>query len=140
MARKTASEPMTIGRLAAATGVHIETIRYYEKIGMLAEPARSAGGHRHYSCEHVATLTFIRRGRELGFPLETVRDLLRLNKGGACCEEARAVTVAHQTEVRRKLADLRRLDRALTTLIDECQPNRWPQCPIMEALASSPRG
>ncbi len=131
-------ETLTIGRLAQVTGVHIETIRYYEKIGMLAKPARSAGGYRQYAPEHVATLNFIRRGRELGFPLETIRDLLRLNDGGACCEKARAVTIAHRDEVRRKIADLKRLDRALKGLIDECQPARWPECPIMEALAGKP--
>lgn len=129
------ANPLTIGRLADSTGVHVETIRYYERIGMLAKPARSRGGYRHYAPEHVATLSFIRRGRELGFPLETIRDLLRLSEGGACCEKARAVTVAHREEVRRKIADLKRLDRALNNLIDECQPDRWPQCPILDALA-----
>ena len=85
--------------------------------------------------EHVSSLNFIRRGRELGFTLETIRDLIRLNEGGACCEKARSVTVEHRDEVRRKIADLKRLDRALSSLIDECQPARWPECPIMEALA-----
>ena len=75
MRNPTSVTPLTIGRLAGITGVHIETIRYYEKIGMLAKPARSAGGYRHYAPEHVATLNFVRRGRELGFPLETIRDL-----------------------------------------------------------------
>lgn len=138
MRHRAVATPLTIGRLAEATGVHVETIRYYEKIGMLAKPARSAGGYRHYAPEHVATLNFIRRGRELGFPLETIRDLLRLNEGGACCEKARAVTMAHRDEVRRKIADLKRLDRALNTLINECQPDRWPQCPIMDALSKAP--
>ena len=138
MRHRAVATPLTIGRLAEATGVHVETIRYYEKIGMLAKPARSAGGYRHYAPEHVATLNFIRRGRELGFPLETIRDLLRLNEGGACCETARAVTMAHRDEVRRKIADLKRLDRALNTLINECQPDRWPQCPIMDALSKAP--
>ena len=128
---------LTIGRLAQVTGVHIETIRYYEKIGMLAKPARSAGGYRQYAPEHVATLNFIRRSRELGFPLETIRDLLRLNDDGACCEKARSVTVAHRDEVRRKIADLKRLERALSGLIDECQPARRPECPIMSALAGA---
>ena len=136
MEKKPAPSRLTIGRLAEATGVHVETIRYYEKIRMLASPARSAGGHRHYAREHVASLNFIRRGRELGFPLETIRDLLRLNAGGACCEQARSVTVAHRADVRRKLADLEalgsRADRAHRRV---SSPTRWPQCPIMEALA-----
>jgi MerR family mercuric resistance operon transcriptional regulator len=138
MARETKSDPITTGRLAEATGVHIETIRYYEKIGVLGAPGRSAGGHRHYAHEHVETLCFIRRGRELGFPLETIRDLLRLHEGGACCEKARSVTIAHRMDIRRKITDLKKLDRALGGLIDECQPARWPHCPIMEALAGKP--
>lgn len=137
MPKSSSPMPLTIGRLAELTGVHIETIRYYEKIGMLARPQRTAGGHRSYAPEHVATLTFIRRGRELGFPLETIRDLIRLNEGGACCEKARDVTIGHHADVRRKIADLRKLERALSTLIDECQPTRWPDCPIMNALAAS---
>ena len=137
MRRSSRADPLTIGRLAEVTGVHIETIRYYEKIGMLPKPARSAGGYRNYAPEHVATLSFIRRGRELGFPLETVRDLMRLHEGGACCDKARAVTAAHRDDVRRKIADLERLDRALSGLVDECQPARWPVCPIMDALSTS---
>ena len=134
MRQRSDATPLTIGRLAGVTGVHIETIRYYEKIGMLGKPARSAGGYRNYALEHVATLNFIRRGRELGFPLETIRDLIQLHEGGACCEKARSVTVAHRDEVRRKIADLKRLDRALNNLIGECQPARWPMCPILNAL------
>jgi MerR family mercuric resistance operon transcriptional regulator len=129
--------PLTIGRLAETTGVHIETIRYYEKIGLLTKPARSAGHYRHYAPEHVSTLNFIRRGRELGFPLDTIRDLLQLNGSGACCEKARSVTVAHRDEVRRKISDLKKLDRALSTLVDGCQPARWPECPIMDALSKN---
>lgn len=126
-----------IGALSEQTGVNIETIRYYERIGLLAKPGRTAGGHRSYAPEHVATLTFIRRARELGFPLETIRDLFRLNKDGASCETARDVTIAHRADVRRKIADLRRLDRALSALIDECQPALQPSCPILEALSAN---
>lgn len=136
MAKPWSPRPLTIGRMAELTGVHIETIRYYEKIGMLAKPQRTAGGHRSYASEHVATLTFIRRGRELGFPLEAIRDLMRLNEGGACCERAREVTIGHRADVRRKIVDLSKLERALSTLIDECQPKRWPDCPIMDALSA----
>jgi len=135
MGKSTAKSPLTIGGLANTTGVKIETIRYYEKIGMLAEPARNQVGYRQYAPEHVASLNFIRRARELGFPLETIRDLIRLNDGSTCCEQARAVTIAHRQDVRRKIADLERLDRALKDLIDDCQPERWPACPIMDALS-----
>lgn len=135
MGRSTGATQLTIGRLAEATGVKVETIRYYEKVEMLAKPDRSCGGYRLYAPDAVASLNFIRRARELGFPLETIRDLVRLKDGGACCEQARAVTIAHRQDVRRKIADLRRLDRALKLLIDECQPERWPDCPIIDALS-----
>lgn len=138
MRSRESTSPKTIGRLAEVTGVNIETIRYYERIGMLAEPPRSPAGHRRYGPEHVASLAFIRRGRELGFSLEEIRDLVRLSDGGACCEKARAVTVAHRTDIRRKIADLKRLDRALSGLIAECGPARSPECPILEALTGKP--
>lgn len=127
--------PLTIGALSRFSGVHTETIRYYEKIGLLPNPQRSPGGYRQYDPIHLATLTFIRRGRQLGFPLDTIRDLLRLNDTGACCEQVREVTVAHRSDVRRKIADLRRLDRALDDLIDACKPDRLSYCPILEALS-----
>ena len=79
---------MTRGELGSATGCNIETIRYYERIGLLPEPPRSPGGHRLYEEEHLRRLTFIRRSRELGFTLEEVRGLLRLVDGGlyTCAE------------------------------------------------------
>ncbi|MGE0204686.1 MAG: MerR family DNA-binding protein [Hyphomicrobiaceae bacterium] len=127
---------LAIGVLSERTGVNIETTRCYERIGLLPKPDRTAGRHRSYAPEHVATLAFIRRARELGFPLETIRDLIRLNAEGACCETARDVTAAHRRDIRRKIADLRKLDRALSVLIDERHPGKQPSCPIMNALAA----
>ena len=76
-------KPFTIGVLSKGTGCNIETIRYYEHIGLLPEPPRSQGGHRLYEEDHLGRLTFIRRSRELGFTLDEVRGLLRLVDGGA---------------------------------------------------------
>lgn len=125
----------TIGKLAKRTGCKVETIRYYEHIGLLPKPSRSAGGHRLYAVEDARRLAFIRRSRELGFALDEVRNLLRYVDGGTySCAEIKAITVGHLTEVRRKLADLRRLERALKDMIATCEDGDIPGCPILDTL------
>src|SRR5258706_11477101 len=105
------TQEFPIGALAGESGVNIETIRYYEKIGVMPKPARSAGGYRLYTAEHLKRLTFIRRGRELGFTLDELRGLLRLVDGHAyTCAEVRALTLDHVADIRCKIADLRRLE------------------------------
>jgi MerR family mercuric resistance operon transcriptional regulator len=88
---------LAIGELSGRTGVNIETVRYYEKIGLVPSPARTEGGHRAYEDAHVARLTFVRRARELGFTLDEVRSLLKLVDGEHShrCADVRAVTVDH---------------------------------------------
>ncbi len=126
---------MTRGELGSATGCNIETIRYYERIGLLPEPPRSPGGHRLYGEDHLRRLTFIRRSRELGFILEEVRGLLRLVDGGSyTCAEVKTLTLDHVAEVRRKLADLRRMKRVLEEMAAECEGGEVPECPIIDAL------
>jgi MerR family mercuric resistance operon transcriptional regulator len=125
----------TIGVLSRRTGCKVETIRYYERIGLLPAPSRSAGGHRLYGEDHLKRLTFIRRGRELGFSLDDIRGLLGLVDGGAyTCAEVKAVTLEHLGEVRRKLADLRRLERVLKGMAAECEGGAVPDCPVIDAL------
>lgn len=125
----------TIGVLSRRTGCKVETIRYYERIGLLPAPARSAGGHRLFGEDHLKRLTFIRRGRELGFSLDDIRGLLGLVDGGAyTCAEVKAVTLEHLGEVRRKLADLRRLERVLKGMAAECEGGAVPDCPVIDAL------
>ena len=127
--------PFTIGSLSKGTGCKIETIRYYERIGLLPKPPRSQGGHRLYEEEHLKRLTFIRRSRELGFTLHEVRGLLRLVDGGEySCAEVKALTLDHVAEVRRKLADLRKVKRVLEAMAAECEGGEVPQCPIIDAL------
>jgi MerR family mercuric resistance operon transcriptional regulator len=127
--------PFTIGALSRCTGCKVETIRYYERIGLLPHPPRSAGGHRLYGEDHLKRLTFIRRGRELGFTLDDIRGLLGLVDGGAyTCAEVKAVTVVHLGEIRRKLADLRRLERVLRSMAAECEGGAVPDCPVIDAL------
>ncbi|MGH7880186.1 MAG: MerR family transcriptional regulator [Steroidobacteraceae bacterium] len=124
-----------IGALAAQSAVNVETIRYYEKIGVMPKAARSAGGYRLYSAEHLKRLTFIRRGRELGFSLDELRELLRLVDGHAyTCAQVRTLTLEHVADIRRKIADLRRLERVLTVIATQCSGRRIPDCPVIDAL------
>lgn len=138
MARKTAGTASPIGVLAKQCGVNIETIRYYEKIGVMPSPPRSAGGYRLYTSDHLKRLTFIRRGRELGFSLDELRGLLRLVDGhNYTCAEVRAQTMSHVAEIRHKVADLKRLERVMTDVAARCSGRRIPECPIIDALFQS---
>lgn len=129
---------LSIGALSKHSGVHIETIRYYEKIGVMPAPARSAGGYRIYRRDHLKRLSFVRRGRELGFSLDDLRGLLRLVDGHAhTCAEVRTLTLEHLAEVRRKITDLRRIERVLAEIIVQCTGDRVPQCPIIDALSDA---
>ncbi|MDE2111955.1 MAG: helix-turn-helix domain-containing protein [Alphaproteobacteria bacterium] len=124
-----------IGQLSRDTGVNIETIRYYEKIGIMPKPPRSGGGYRLYKAEHCKRLSFVRRGRELGFSLDELRELLRLVDGRAyTCKEVRALTFDHVADIRRKIADLKRLERALTDIAARCSGKHVPECPVIDAL------
>ncbi len=124
-----------IGELSRRTGVNIETIRYYERIGVMPRPARSEGGHRVFSDEQLRRLSFIKRSRELGFSLDEIRAMLRLvDEGTLTCGEIHAMTSAHLKAVQRKISDLRRLERVLKTMVAECSRGDVPDCPIIEAL------
>ena len=125
------------GQLAKSTGVKGETIRYYEKCGLLDAPARSAGGHRIYSEDHARRLKFIRRCRELGFAISEIEGLLGLvNAGGESCEQVRQTTATHLIDVQDKIKDLRKMERALKDLIVQCDADTSPDCPIIEVLFS----
>jgi MerR family mercuric resistance operon transcriptional regulator len=129
------TEGLSIGVLSERSGVNIETIRYYEKIGVMPSPARSAGGYRIYGAEHVRRLHFVRRGRELGFSLDELRGLLHLVDGHAyTCGEVHALTVKHLTDIRQKIADLRRLERVMSEMAARCTADQVPECPIIDAL------
>src|SRR5262245_47757952 len=108
---------LTIGKLAEETGVNLETVRYYERIGLMPRPARTAGGYRSYEPNHLRRLNFIRRSRELGFTIDEIRGLLRLVDGHRyTCAQIHKITVRHAEDIRQKIADLRRLERALTAM------------------------
>jgi MerR family transcriptional regulator, mercuric resistance operon regulatory protein len=126
---------ITRGGLSKRTGCHIETIRYYEKTGLMPNPPRSPGGHRMYGDEHLRRLSFIRRARELGFGIEDVRGLLELVDGGAySCAEIQALTLDHVGRIKRKIADLRRIERVLTKVAAQCDQGEIPDCPVIDVL------
>jgi MerR family transcriptional regulator, mercuric resistance operon regulatory protein len=139
MMKSQARLSLTIGTLAARTGVGIETIRYYERIGLLARPQRSQGRHRLFSQDDVMLLSFIRRGRELGFSLADVRALLTLSDTHSACQGAKAISERHLTNIREKIASLSELERALETLVDRCTPDTQSTCPIIGALTGENR-
>jgi MerR family mercuric resistance operon transcriptional regulator len=130
----------TIGALSKGSGVKIETIRFYERIGILPKPPRSMGGHRVYGQDQLKRLTFVRRSRDLGFSLDEIRDLLQLVDGARySCAEVKGITLNHLADVRRKLADLRRLERTLADVASKCRGGRVPECPVIDALFDSRR-
>jgi DNA-binding transcriptional MerR regulator len=129
----------SIGALGEATGVKVETVRYYERVGLMPAPARTEGNYRSYSEDHLARLSFIRRARDLGFPLDQVRALLGLaDSSMENCAEVDAIARRHLAEVDRKLTDLRALRRELNELVGQCGLGSIAECHIISAL--SPRG
>ena len=127
-----------IGRLSAETGVNIETIRYYERIGLMAKPPRSNGGRRLYDAAASRQLGFIRRARELGFSIDEIRTLIVLSGGKGRCADVHALTTQHLGDVRAKISDLKRLERTLAKTAELCARDASPDCPIIDAL-SAPR-
>jgi Cu(I)-responsive transcriptional regulator len=132
-------ERISIGDLAKGTGTKVVTVRYYEQIGLLPVPSRTAGNYRTYSNEHMRRLRFIRRCRDLGFTLDQIRDLLRLSsqKDEECADVDR-ITAQHLIEIEQKISDLKRLAKELRRLNNCCQGNGIiADCRILEALSPS---
>jgi Cu(I)-responsive transcriptional regulator len=133
---------MQIGELARTTSTKVETIRFYEKIGLLSEPGRTSANYRDYGAAHLARLSFIRRARDLGFTLDQVRELLTLSDDRTrSCSAVDTVARAHLAQIDQKIADLRALRRELDELIGQCNQGAISECRIIEALGpSSQRG
>lgn len=129
---------LTRGELARATGCNIETIRYYEKTGMLPDPPRTGAGYRVYSRGHALRLHFILRARELGFAMEDVRGLLGLEDGAApTCAEVKLRTERHLADVRARITDLRRMEAVLADTSARCSGDDVPNCPVLDAIAGA---
>ena len=125
-----------IGELARATGTKVETIRWYERIGLLPAPARTGGNYRAYGRAHLGRLSFVRRARDLGFSLDQVRELLRLSdQQDRPCEEVDRIARGHLAEVEHKIADLAALGDQLRQIIGQCGHGTVAECRIIEALS-----
>lgn len=121
--------------LARRTGCNLETVRYYEKVGVLPEPPRTASGYRSYDTTHERRLRFVLRARELGFSLNEIRELLRLvDERDRPCAEARDVAAVRLADVRAKIADLKRMERVLKEVVTQCGDGTLPECPLIETL------
>ncbi len=132
----------SIGRLARETGVKVPTIRYYERIGLLAEAERSAGNQRRYDAAAVRRLAFVRHARELGFPLGAVRDLLRLaDEPERSCDAVDAIARRQLVHIRRRIARLEALEGELARMLARCEGERIADCRVIEVLDDpAPRG
>lgn len=130
-------EQYTIGTLAKQAGVHVETIRYYQRRGLVGEPDRPLGGIRRYTPAHVRRLRFVKEAQTLGFSLEEVADLLAL-EDGRHCQEAEQLGSRKLTTVRERIAQLRRVEKVLTALVDQCHCNTGKvRCPLIASLENS---
>lgn len=123
---------MTIGVLAASAAVNVETIRFYQRRGLLAQPKRPAGSTRRYAEADLARLRFIKRAQDIGFTLAEVAELLRLERG---CRDAHDLAAAKLADVERRLADLGRVRSTLRALVARCEQGGTEGCPIIDSLA-----
>lgn len=129
---------LTIGHLARETGTKVETVRFYEKSGLLPAPTRTEGNYRSYDRAHLNRLSFIRRARDLGFSLDQVRALLALSDDrDQSCAAVDAIAKEHREEVERKIADLQSLKAELDRMIDQCGCGVVADCRIIESLSPS---
>ena len=125
---------MTISRLAASADVNVETVRYYQRIGLLPEPPRPLGGIRHYGASEVARLQFIRRAKAMGFTLGEITGLLEI-RGKRSCERTRKLTEHKLADVRQRIVELQQLERDLASLVTECQRvSVDAECPTLGLL------
>jgi MerR family copper efflux transcriptional regulator len=126
---------LTIGKLAAAAGVRIDTVRFYERAGLLKKPPRTGAGYRLYAESDAARLRFIRRAKALGFSLEEIAELLRLNDGGGRRSAVRALAEQRLSEIEQKLTELSRMRDTLRHLLHQCHGDgALAGCPIIEAV------
>lgn len=126
---------LTIGKLAAAAGVNIETIRYYQRRGLLHEPPKPLGGHRRYAMDEVKRLRFIKRAQALGFTLTEVGRLLHLDKACACTE-TQVLAIRKLSLIEQKIADLAAMQGVLSGLVRQCEAGDSKEaCPIINVLA-----
>ena len=124
-----------IGALSQQSGVSIETIRYYERVGVMPPPPRNHSGYRLYDDSHIRRLWFVRRSRQLGFSLEEIRGLLALvDDNSYTCAQVQALTLDHLKTTRRKIADLKKIEIVLDDMAAQCDGGLVPDCPVIDRL------
>jgi Hg(II)-responsive transcriptional regulator len=131
---------MRTSELAGRAGVNSETLRYYERRGLLNEPPRTSGGYRDYPDAAVELLRFVKRAQELGFTLDEVEELLHLDSGGPdSCDAARALAEARKADLEARIADLQRMRDSLAGLVTTCDlPRADRHCPLLATIATLP--
>ena len=127
-------QQFTIGKLSRLSGVAIETIRYYERIGLMPRLPRTEGGRRAFGPDNLATLSFIKRCRELGFSLDDIRALLALRASEPRCADVRSIASRHLQAVRAKLHTLSEIELSLSALVTRCTGDAGAECAVLEAL------
>jgi MerR family transcriptional regulator, copper efflux regulator len=135
------SKPLSIGQVSRQAGVAIETVRFYERQGLLAEPARKASGYRQYTDEVIPRLLFIKRAKDLGFSLSDISEFLELRADSSTtCDEVRQSAREKIEEIVRKMEDLDRMKNALVELVGACDERTSSECPFLVALAKQDAG
>lgn len=127
---------LTIARVAEDAGVGIETVRYYERRGLIRQPDRRNGAYRRYDMEHVKRIRFVKRAQEIGFSLDEIATLLGL-EDGANRVQVRSVASARLEQIRARIADMSRMERVLKHLLAESESGKTPHCPIIETLGGA---
>ena len=131
------TEKLTIGKVAHEANVNVETIRYYQRIGLLAEPAKPMYGFRYYPLETIERIRFIKRAQQLGFSLKDIEDLLALGDGH--CDDVEKIAEQKYNQILVQIRDLTRLKKVLGTLIKDCQANKPGSncCPIVKTISDA---
>ena len=134
MNKHTIKSPLTIGRLATLVDVNVETIRYYQRLGLIETPEKPLKGHRVYPQETKIRIRFIKRAKRLGFTLEEILDLLHMGDG--CCTDVKTKAIQKRGQVATHIQDLQNMLKTLDKLIHDCDTHTDPACPIITSLTS----
>jgi Hg(II)-responsive transcriptional regulator len=129
---------MTIAAVASEAEVGVETVRYYERRGLIEQPTRKVGAYRRYDSSHVERIRFIKRAQELGFSLEEIEDLLKL-QDGTDRRTIRTIATKRLEQIRKRITDLKRMEKTLARALDECEGEGRPHCPIIGAMNGAVR-
>jgi len=131
-----AGQEFLIGQLARRTGCKVQTIRYYEQIGLMPKPMRTMGNQRRYGARHLERLTFVRHSRELGFPLEAIRELLNLaDDPDSSCHSVDGIAKRQLREVESRILRLEALRQELERMIVQCRGGKIAECRVIKVLA-----